>query len=463
VRVSALLGLQKVDLFKGLDSYSLREIAAQCQWTRCRRNDYVIRRDGTDRDVYFVIAGMVRVAASAGRGRRIILRDVAAGDVFGEHSAIDGRARFADVLALRESLLASMSPEAFRATIANHPSVRERLLRRLTGTVRDLADRLLDFGAETVRRRIWIELVRLAHISGVADNRARLDPVPPHKDIASRVGTAREQVTRELSRLVREGLLERDGRALVFRDVGALELLAGDARGADADALAAPPVDPRDFTGVSVPRQRRAIVVAEVCDAVAMMERDEERVVERCRTFLAQATAQTIPTHSGRSMLRIPAEGFIAQFADAVQALNCAFELHSELARFNARLEGLPLGMRIGIHVAEVIVESFNVVGDGVNVAARLAELANPGETIISAQVRDQLTSGLEATVEDLGEQRLRNRRRGSRALQCRRTVARRSRSFRSSCAPRMRASPRSATASPTTPSRRSRAWRISS
>jgi adenylate cyclase len=417
VRVSALLGLQKVDLFKGLDSYSLREIAAQCQWTRCRRNDYVIRRDGTDRDVYFVIAGMVRVAASAGRGRRIILRDVAAGDVFGEHSAIDGRARFADVLALRESLLASMSPEAFRATIANHPSVRERLLRRLTGTVRDLADRLLDFGAETVRRRIWIELVRLAHISGVADNRARLDPVPPHKDIASRVGTAREQVTRELSRLVREGLLERDGRALVFRDVGALELLAGDARGADADALAAPPVDPRDFTGVSVPRQRRAIVVAEVCDAVAMMERDEERVVERCRTFLAQATAQTIPTHSGRSMLRIPAEGFIAQFADAVQALNCAFELHSELARFNARLEGLPLGMRIGIHVAEVIVESFNVVGDGVNVAARLAELANPGETIISAQVRDQLTSGLEATVEDLGEQRLRNRERAVRAF----------------------------------------------
>ena len=66
LRMSALLGLQKVDLFKGLDSYSLREIAAQCKWTRCKRNQYVIRRDGTDRDVYFVIAGQVRVAA---RGR----------------------------------------------------------------------------------------------------------------------------------------------------------------------------------------------------------------------------------------------------------------------------------------------------------------------------------------------------------------------------------------------------------
>src|SRR5205814_9251650 len=72
---------------------------------------------------------------------------------------------------------------------------------------------------------------------------------------------------------------------------------------------------------------------------------------------------------------------------------------------------------RIGIHVADVIVESFNVVGDGVNVAARLAELANAGETIVSASVRDQLTSGVEASVEDLGEQRLRNRERPVRAF----------------------------------------------
>ena len=68
-RASALLGLQKVALFKGLDTYTLREIAAQCRWTRCRRNEYVIRRDGTDRDVYFVIAGTVRVGASTSRGR----------------------------------------------------------------------------------------------------------------------------------------------------------------------------------------------------------------------------------------------------------------------------------------------------------------------------------------------------------------------------------------------------------
>src|SRR4026208_1302051 len=120
LRMSALLGLQKGDLFKGLDSYTLREIAAQWKWTRCKRKQGVIHRDGTDRDVYFVIAGQVRVTALAGRGRRIIFRDLAAGELFGEHSAIDGRARFADVAALRESLLASMSPETFRAFFPNH-------------------------------------------------------------------------------------------------------------------------------------------------------------------------------------------------------------------------------------------------------------------------------------------------------------------------------------------------------
>jgi TolB-like protein/class 3 adenylate cyclase/Flp pilus assembly protein TadD len=358
------------------------------------------------------------VGAATGRGRRITFRDLAAGEVFGEHSAIDGRARFADVLALRESLLASMSPEAFRAIVANHASVRERLLRRLTGSVREFAERLLEIGAQPVQRRILIELLRLARVAGVEANRARLAPAPSLTDIANRVGTKRELVSREVSRLVRDGLLERaGGGALVLADLGALERLAGESLLEESAMPTIPSEEPRAYEDILSPRQRRAILVAEVSDSVAMMERDEERTVERYRAFLAHATSQTVPSHAGRSMLRIPADGFVAEFPEAVQALNCAFELHGELARFNAKLQAPALGMRIGIHVAEVIVEAFNVLGDGVNVAARLAELANPGETIVSAQVRDQLTSGVEASIEDLGEQRLRNRERAVRAF----------------------------------------------
>src|SRR5438876_758997 len=415
LRMSAVLGLQKVELFKGLDAASLREIGLQCKWTRCKRNEYVIRRDGTDRDVYFVIAGMVRVAAPAGGGRNIILRDVPAGDLFGEHSAIDGRSGFADVLAVRESLFASMPPEAFRAILANHPSVRERLLRRLTGSIRELADRVLDLGAGRVQSRVWAELVRVARASVVAGTSARIDPAPTHNEIASRVGTSREEVTREFSRLARQGLLERQGRALLLHDVPALERLIDDSR-PEAPVVTAPEEWPHLATP-GAQRLRRAVLVAHALDSAGMMERDEQRTLERWRAFFAHATAEVIPTHAGRSLSRTLGDGFLAEFTDAVQAVRCAFELHEDLARSNALAGAPPLGLRIGIHVAEVIVETFNVLGDGVQVAARLAELANPGETIGSAALRDQVTSGVDASVEDLGEQRLRNRERAVRAF----------------------------------------------
>ena len=419
-RMSAVLGLQKVELLKGLDAASLREIALQCKWTRCKRGEYVIRRDGTDRDVYFVIAGMVRVAAATGRGRNMIFRDVPAGDLFGEHSAIDGCSRFADVLAVRESLLASMPPEAFRAILANHASVRERLLRRLSGSVRELTARLLELGARRVQGRVWVELARLARgvqsASGVTGKSARIERAPTHNEIASRVGTSREEVTREFSRLARQGLLERQGRALILHDVAALEALIADSRPEETPA-AAPAEEWRTFSAVGTQRQRRAVLVADALDAAGLMERDEERTLERWRNFFAHASAAVIPTHAGRSLSRPLGDGFLAEFPDGMHAVRCAFELHEELARSNAAAGAPPLGLRVGIHVAEVIVETFNVLGDGVNIAARLAELANAGETVASAAVRDQLTSGVEASVEDLGEQRLRNRERAVRAF----------------------------------------------
>jgi len=416
-RVSALLGLQKVELFKGLDSASLREIAQQCTWTRYKANVTVIRREEADRAVHFVISGLVRLAAPSARGRTLTLRDVPAGDVFGEHSAIDGRGQFADVLAVRESLVASMSAEAFRGLLASHPTVRERLLRRLAGSVRELGQRLLELGARRVGDRVLGELVRMAYAAGIVDNSARIERAPHHREIADRVGTGRSEVTRELSRLARQGLIERQGRALLLRDVAALERLAGSSPVDQTQGEEEPAEQLRHIASWEAPRLRRAVLVADAMHAAGLMERDEERTLKRWRTFFAQATAEIIPTHAGRSLSRNVSDGFLAEFADAMLAVRCAFELHQELARSNARSKAQPLGLRIGIHVADVIVETFNVLGDGVNVAARLAELANAGETIVSAAVRDQLTSGVEASVEDLGEQHLRNRSRTERAF----------------------------------------------
>src|SRR6185503_12266215 len=256
----------------------------------------------------------------------------------------------------RESLLASMSPEAFRALVASHATVRERLLRRLAGSVRELTARLLDFGARRVQARVWAELLRVARAAGVEGNAARIERAPTHKEMASRVGTSREEVTRELSRLARQGLLERSGRVLVLRDVRALETLVADVAPEEAEAPLDAPDESREFVAPGASRQRRAILVADVLDSSSLMERDEDRTLERWRALFAHATSDVIPSHAGRSMAKLLGDGFLAEFPDAPHAVKCAFELHQGLARLNAAATAPALGMRVGIHVADVIV-----------------------------------------------------------------------------------------------------------
>jgi CRP-like cAMP-binding protein len=101
----------------------------------------------------------------------------------------------------------------------------------LATLVRGLSERVIDLSTLGEQNRIHAELLRLAHEAGIADNRARISPMPRHADIASRVSTYREQVTRELSALGRTGLLEEVDGALVVCDAAALERLVDAVRG----------------------------------------------------------------------------------------------------------------------------------------------------------------------------------------------------------------------------------------
>jgi TolB-like protein/class 3 adenylate cyclase len=198
-------------------------------------------------------------------------------------------------------------------------------------------------------------------------------------------------------------------------DILALERRVADSRAAQTD-IPRPHELPQTLPMI-FPRQRRAVLAVDVVDAVAMMERDEERTVKNWQAYLARATSDTIPIHGGRSFSRIVEHGFVAEFPDSRQTVACAFALLELLAKFNAEAKSQPLRIRIGIHVADILVEDFNIAGDGVNVAFGLAELGNPGEIIVSVQVRDQLTSDVDGALEDIGEQRLRNRERSVRAF----------------------------------------------
>jgi len=161
----------------------------------------------------------VRVTTYSASGRQVTFRDVAAGDWFGEVAAIDGLPRSADVQALEDTLLATLPHDSFARLLGEEPSVTQQVLQRLVRLVRSLSERVIDISTLGVQHRIHVEVLRLAHEAGVANNGARIDPAPKHADLAGRVSTNREQVSREMSALQQAGLLAKDGRALLVSDV----------------------------------------------------------------------------------------------------------------------------------------------------------------------------------------------------------------------------------------------------
>lgn len=223
------LGLKKVDLLQGLPPERLEAIGRQCAWRNHDAGAQLVARDADDRDLHLIVSGAVRVTSYSVAGREISFRDLHAGTCYGELSAIDGRPRSADVIALVPSLIASLPRADFLELLRQEWVVNERVLQRLSDLVRRLTDRVVEVSTLTVQRRLCGELLRLAGAAGAtgADgNQARIDPAPRHAEMASQVSTYREQVTRELSALVKAGVLAKDGRALLVLDLARLQVLA---------------------------------------------------------------------------------------------------------------------------------------------------------------------------------------------------------------------------------------------
>jgi CRP-like cAMP-binding protein len=223
--------LYGVDLFRHLSPQERRAVASHCRARRYRANQQIISHDDETRDVFFVVSGRVRATLYSLSGKQVNFQDLGAGKMFGELSAIDGSPRSAHVMALSDSLLLSMSPEDFWETLRAYPAVAEETLKRLTGLVRFLSERVFEVCALTVKDRIFVELLHLAREHMSDENKAIIAPAPTHLDIANRIGTHREAVTRALNELKNAGLLMRQPGALVVHDVNQLTQMVNQALG----------------------------------------------------------------------------------------------------------------------------------------------------------------------------------------------------------------------------------------
>lgn len=219
------VALSQVQLLRDVSRDRLDLLARECAWYRYEKGAEIIAQQATDRQVYFIASGAVRVRTYAGAGRQVSFRDMEAGAIVGDIAAVDGGPRSTDVTANVESVLAALPAAAFMKLLRDEPVVQERYLCHLTGLVRQLTARVTELSALDVSHRVQAELLRLARRSGEPGNVASIDPAPTHAQIAQQVSTRREQVTRELSALARRGLVLKRGSSLVVTDLDGLERL----------------------------------------------------------------------------------------------------------------------------------------------------------------------------------------------------------------------------------------------
>jgi adenylate cyclase len=151
-------------------------------------------------------------------------------------------------------------------------------------------------------------------------------------------------------------------------------------------------------------RRLAAILAADVVGFSALMEQDEEGTYARIGHLRREIIEPHLSEHHGR-LIKTTGDGFLAEFASPIEALRCAVALQDHLAR-----DPGPLRMRIGLNLGDVIVEEGgDVYGEGVNVAARLEALCDPGGILISGKIHDEVEGKIDASFGDRGEQQVKN------------------------------------------------------
>lgn len=223
--------LERSAIFAGLPQEALERIRRRCRWRRYEPGEPIVDYLDPSDDVFFVTAGEARVTIYSLAGKAVSFRDLGPGDVFGEYPAIDGGPRSASVEARTSCLVASMTATTFKELLQSEPAIALALLTQLVTTIRSLTTRVYEFSTLAVNNRIQAEVLRLAHLVPREGKSARIVPAPTHVEIANRISTHREAVTRELNRLSRVGIIERRGGELVVRDIDRLATMVHEATG----------------------------------------------------------------------------------------------------------------------------------------------------------------------------------------------------------------------------------------
>src|SRR6202162_5525372 len=163
------------------------------------------------------------------------------------------------------------------------------------------------------------------------------------------------------------------------------------------------------LSGERVERRLTAILAADVAGYSRLMGQDEAGTLARLRTHRRELIDPKIADHRGR-IVKTTGDGILIEFPSVVEAVACAVAVQRGMAERNVSTpEDQRIVFRVGVNLGDIIVEDGDIHGDGVNVAARLEGIAEPGGICVSGTVRDHIGDRLDLAFDDLGEQALKN------------------------------------------------------
>jgi CRP/FNR family transcriptional regulator, cyclic AMP receptor protein len=200
------------------------ELAPRLRILRAPKGRTLLERGSRSNDVFFLLQGHAQVLLYSSSGREVCVNDIGPGDMCGEIAALDGEPRSASIVASSDLLVAAMRGADFIKCLESSPAAGIWLARKLASRSRRQTEQVFELSALNVRARIHCELLRLAQKGEAKDGGIEIRPAPTHAELASRIGTHREAITREMRALTDENIIRHGRKSLIIVDLARLEL-----------------------------------------------------------------------------------------------------------------------------------------------------------------------------------------------------------------------------------------------
>lgn len=220
--------LREVPIFSELSDDEIVTIMQMTVRRTFQKNTMIVIEEDSADTLYIIDKGSVKITRLNDEGREVILAILGSSEFFGEMALLDGQGRSANVMALDDTVMYTLTRRDFLDVLKRFPSISIQLLREMTSRLRKSDQQIKSLSLSDAEHRIGIALHRIAEDMGIFKmGQVVIKRLPYQQDIANMAGTSRETVSRMLKSLEEKGILERDGRRLILKDYASFTRLFG--------------------------------------------------------------------------------------------------------------------------------------------------------------------------------------------------------------------------------------------